>query len=101
MRIASSAITLLLTFAGLHAAWAADPIKIGFGMSLTGGLAVGGKPALERVGGRCQARAALAAIRCGSRRWMQGVPRDRAGEARDQENAGDAHFGLHAKSSGE
>src|SRR5262245_42514342 len=27
-------------------AHAADPIKLGFGMSLTGGLAVGGKPAL-------------------------------------------------------
>jgi branched-chain amino acid transport system substrate-binding protein len=29
-----------------ESAWATDPIKIGFGMSLTGGLAVGGKPAL-------------------------------------------------------
>ena len=45
-RAASFAVMLISTLAGLNAAWGADPIKIGFGMSLTGGLAVGGKPAL-------------------------------------------------------
>src|SRR5437764_13998751 len=45
-RAASFAVLLISTLVGLNAAWGADPIKIGFGMSLTGGLAVGGKPAL-------------------------------------------------------
>jgi branched-chain amino acid transport system substrate-binding protein len=40
------AIATFLIVTGGDGAWAADPIKIGFGMSLTGGLAVGGKPAL-------------------------------------------------------
>jgi len=40
------AIATFLIVTGGGSAWAADPIKIGFGMSLTGGLAVGGKPAL-------------------------------------------------------
>src|SRR5947199_3409358 len=46
MSAAALALTLLLALTGVQAAWAAEPIKIGFGMSLTGGLAVGGKPAL-------------------------------------------------------
>src|SRR5262244_2259385 len=37
---------VLLAGAGVFAAQAADPIKIGFGMALTGGLYANGKPAL-------------------------------------------------------
>jgi branched-chain amino acid transport system substrate-binding protein len=48
--VARLAIATILIVMGprteADSAWAADPIKIGFGMSLTGGLAVGGKPAL-------------------------------------------------------
>jgi branched-chain amino acid transport system substrate-binding protein len=47
--VARVAITIFMILAGLGAAagaQAGDPIRIGFGMSLTGGLAVGGKPAL-------------------------------------------------------
>src|SRR6267143_928010 len=39
-------VTLVLTGAGAFTARAADPIKIGFGMALTGGLSANGKPAL-------------------------------------------------------
>src|SRR5438067_715834 len=45
-RAASFAVLLISTLVGLNAAWGADPIKIGFGMSLTGGLAVGDKLAI-------------------------------------------------------
>ncbi len=38
--------TLLLASGGMFAARGADPIKIGFGMALTGGLSANGKPAL-------------------------------------------------------
>src|SRR5213593_4305616 len=38
--------TLVLAGAGVLVARAADPIKIGLGMALTGGLAANGKPAL-------------------------------------------------------
>jgi branched-chain amino acid transport system substrate-binding protein len=40
---------LLLSSAGVFVARAADPIKIGFGMALTGGLSANGKPALLAV----------------------------------------------------
>src|SRR5438270_8800352 len=39
-------VALLLASAGAFTARAADPIKIGFGMALTGGLSANGKPAL-------------------------------------------------------
>src|SRR5437016_7718544 len=39
-------VALLLASAGAFTARAADPIKIGFGMALTGGLSGNGKPAL-------------------------------------------------------
>jgi branched-chain amino acid transport system substrate-binding protein len=39
-------VTLLLVSGGMFAARGADPIKIGFGMALTGGLSANGKPAL-------------------------------------------------------
>src|SRR5437879_101654 len=39
-------VTLVLASAGAFTARAADPIKIGFGMALTGGLSANGKPAL-------------------------------------------------------
>src|SRR5438132_13039697 len=39
-------VALLLASAGAVTARAADPIKIGFGMALTGGLSANGKPAL-------------------------------------------------------
>src|SRR6266852_6379958 len=39
-------VTLVLGSAGAFTARAADPIKIGFGMALTGGLSANGKPAL-------------------------------------------------------
>src|SRR5215468_6102378 len=41
-----AAITLVLAGAGAFTARAADPIKIGLGMALTGGLSGNGKPAL-------------------------------------------------------
>src|SRR5512144_607575 len=44
--IAVVVVTLVLAGAGLFVARAADPIKIGFGMALTGGLSANGKPAL-------------------------------------------------------
>ena len=46
-----SALTgmLVVASAGTFAARAADPIKIGFGMALTGGLSANGKPALLAV----------------------------------------------------
>ena len=37
---------VVLASAGMFVARAADPIKIGFGMALTGGLSANGKPAL-------------------------------------------------------
>jgi branched-chain amino acid transport system substrate-binding protein len=40
------AVTLLLATGGAFLARGADPIKIGFGMALTGGLSANGKPAL-------------------------------------------------------
>ena len=40
------AVTLLLASGGAFVARGADPIKIGFGMALTGGLSANGKPAL-------------------------------------------------------
>ncbi len=39
-------MTLLLASGALYVARGADPIKIGFGMALTGGLSANGKPAL-------------------------------------------------------
>jgi branched-chain amino acid transport system substrate-binding protein len=39
-------LTLLLASGALYVARGADPIKIGFGMALTGGLSANGKPAL-------------------------------------------------------
>ncbi len=44
--IAAVVVTLVLAGAGVFVARAADPIKIGFGMALTGGLSANGKPAL-------------------------------------------------------
>src|SRR5229473_6322143 len=40
---------LVLAGSGVFVAGAADPIKIGFGMALTGGLSANGKPALLAV----------------------------------------------------
>jgi len=42
-------VTLLLASGGTFLARGADPIKIGFGMALTGGLSANGKPALLAV----------------------------------------------------
>jgi branched-chain amino acid transport system substrate-binding protein len=42
-------LTLLLASGGMFVARGADPIKIGFGMALTGGLSANGKPALLAV----------------------------------------------------
>jgi len=39
-------LTLVLASGGMFVARGADPIKIGFGMALTGGLSANGKPAL-------------------------------------------------------
>jgi branched-chain amino acid transport system substrate-binding protein len=39
-------VTLVVAAGSTHVARAADPIKIGFGMALTGGLSANGKPAL-------------------------------------------------------
>ena len=44
--IGAIAISVVLAGAGAFTARAADPIKIGFGMALTGGLSANGKPAL-------------------------------------------------------
>ncbi|PYO56432.1 MAG: hypothetical protein DMD83_14435, partial [Candidatus Rokuibacteriota bacterium] len=41
--------TFVLAGAGAFVARAANPIKIGFGMALTGGLSANGKPALLAV----------------------------------------------------
>src|SRR6266852_8527579 len=41
--------TLVLAGAGVFVARAADPIKIGLGMALTGGLSANGKPALMAI----------------------------------------------------
>src|SRR5437879_8259024 len=41
--------TLALAGAGVFVARAADPIKIGLGMALTGGLSANGKPALMAI----------------------------------------------------
>src|SRR6266536_6516549 len=41
--------TFMLAGAGAFVARAADPIKIGFGMALTGGLSANGKPALLAI----------------------------------------------------
>jgi branched-chain amino acid transport system substrate-binding protein len=40
---------VVLAGAGAFVARAADPIKIGFGMALTGGLSANGKPALLAI----------------------------------------------------
>src|SRR5262249_37006275 len=40
---------LVLAGSGVFVARAADPIKLGFGMALTGGLSANGKPALLAV----------------------------------------------------
>ena len=45
-KIVAVAVTFVLVCAGAFTARAADPIKIGFGMALTGGLSANGKPAL-------------------------------------------------------
>ena len=42
-------VTLLLASGGMFVARGADPIKIGFGMALTGGLSANGKPALLAI----------------------------------------------------
>src|SRR5213593_3352529 len=47
--VAISIVTLVLAGTGALVAQAADPIKIGFGMALTGGLSANGKPALLAV----------------------------------------------------
>src|ERR1044071_2098004 len=47
--IGAIAITVVLAGAGAYTARAADPIKLGFGMALTGGLSANGKPALLAV----------------------------------------------------
>ena len=44
--VGAVAVTLVLGGLGTFSARAADPIKIGFGMALTGGLSANGKPAL-------------------------------------------------------
>ena len=44
--IALVVVVLLVASGGMFAASGADPIKIGFGMALTGGLSANGKPAL-------------------------------------------------------
>ena len=44
--VATLSISLLLASGALFGARGADPIKIGFGMALTGGLSANGKPAL-------------------------------------------------------
>ena len=44
--IAALAVTLLLASGGAFVARGADPIRLGFGMALTGGLSANGKPAL-------------------------------------------------------
>ena len=47
--IGAIAVTFVLAGAGAFTARAADPIKIGFGMALTGGLSANGKPALLAI----------------------------------------------------
>ena len=47
--IVAVVVTSLLASGGLFVARGADPIKIGFGMALTGGLSANGKPALLAV----------------------------------------------------
>jgi branched-chain amino acid transport system substrate-binding protein len=47
--IAAVVVTSLLASGGLFVARGADPIKIGFGLALTGGLSANGKPALLAV----------------------------------------------------
>jgi len=47
--ISAIAGTLALTGTGVFVARAADPIKIGLGMALTGGLSANGKPALMAI----------------------------------------------------
>src|ERR1044071_3959687 len=44
--IAAVTLTAVLAGAGVFTASAQNPIKIGFGMALTGGLSANGKPAL-------------------------------------------------------
>jgi branched-chain amino acid transport system substrate-binding protein len=44
--VAALAVTLLLASGGAFVARGADPIRLGFGMALTGGLSANGKPAL-------------------------------------------------------
>ena len=46
LAIGAAVVLLALASAGTFVAQAADPIKIGFGMALTGGLSANGKPAL-------------------------------------------------------
>ncbi len=45
-KIVAVVVALVLVAGGAYTARAADPIKIGFGMALTGGLSANGKPAL-------------------------------------------------------
>src|SRR5262245_34763198 len=45
----TAAFTLALVISSALGAHAADPIKIGFGMALTGGLSANGKPALLAI----------------------------------------------------
>jgi branched-chain amino acid transport system substrate-binding protein len=47
--VAVMLVTLVLAGAGAFTARAADPIKIGFGIALTGGLSANGKPALLAI----------------------------------------------------
>src|SRR5712692_10970537 len=47
--IGALTVTFMLAGAGAFVARAADPIKIGFGMALTGGLSANGKPGLLAI----------------------------------------------------
>ena len=58
--VAAMTLSVVLAGAGVFTASAQNPIKIGFGMALTGGLSANGKPALRseerRVGKECRSR---------------------------------------------
>ena len=47
--VGAVAVALVLGGTGVFVARAADPIKIGLGMALTGGLSANGKPALMAI----------------------------------------------------
>ena len=47
--VVAAVLTLASMTTGVFTARAADPIKIGFGMALTGGLSANGKPALLAI----------------------------------------------------